>query len=58
MKRPGLKQLVSQLTYEEGQDLAEYGLLASLIALAVVLILPQIGGAVNQVFSSIAGVLP
>lgn len=41
------------LNREEGQDLIEYALLAALLSLAVVAILPTLGGKLNDVFTDI-----
>ena len=49
--------LKNLLESEEGQDLIEYALLVVFIALAVVLLLPQIGGALQGVFSRIVNEL-
>jgi pilus assembly protein Flp/PilA len=37
---------------EEGQDLTEYALLLVLIALAAIVVMSNLGSAVNRVFSS------
>jgi Flp pilus assembly pilin Flp len=37
---------------DHGQDLVEYGLLASIIAIAGILLMPQIQAAMNALFSS------
>ena len=37
---------------EEGQDLTEYALLLVLIALAAIVVMSNLGSAINQVFSS------
>jgi len=42
---------------ETGQDLAEYALLLAFIAIAVVLTLPLLGTAINNIFSNIEGEL-
>ena len=42
---------------EEGQDLLEYALLVALIALIAVGAVTAAGGAVNQIFTAIAGAL-
>jgi pilus assembly protein Flp/PilA len=41
------------LNREEGQDLVEYALLLSLIALAAVAMIQNVGTAVNAIFSNI-----
>ncbi len=38
---------------EQGQDLVEYALLAALLALAAVVILPQLATSVNAVFEKV-----
>jgi pilus assembly protein Flp/PilA len=42
---------------EEGQDLTEYALLLVLIALAAIVVMSDLGSAINQVFSSGASTL-
>ena len=42
---------------ESGQDLVEYALLLTFLALAAVSILPVLGNAVNNVFSSASSTL-
>ena len=42
---------------EEGQDLLEYALLVALIALIAIGAVGMAGGAVNDIFSAIAGSL-
>jgi Flp pilus assembly pilin Flp len=42
---------------ETGQDLAEYALLLAFIAIAVVLTLPLLGSAIDQIFNNIRGEL-
>jgi pilus assembly protein Flp/PilA len=37
---------------EEGQDLTEYALLLVLIALAAIVVMSNLGSAINKVFSS------
>ncbi len=39
---------------EEGQDLAEYALLLSLIALVVILAIPPVATAISNAFTTIA----
>lgn len=46
------------LRNESGQDLAEYGLLGSLIAVAVVAVLTLFGGQIVALFQRIAAELP
>ena len=47
----------SFLTREEGQDLVEYALLVSLIALAAISGVHKVASAVSGVFSNISGSL-
>ncbi len=42
---------------ETGQDLAEYALLLAFIAIAVVLTLPLLGTAIDNIFTDITGQL-
>jgi len=42
---------------DEGQDLVEYALLLVFLALAAIAVLPTLGKAVNNVFSSSASTL-
>jgi Flp pilus assembly pilin Flp len=49
-----LKRLVRE---EQGQDLVEYALLLVFLALAAIAVLPTLGQAVNNVFSSSASAL-
>ena len=42
---------------EEGQDLLEYALLVALIALVAIAAVAAAGGAVNSIFTAIAGAL-
>ena len=53
-----MKQLVKRLwKEEEGQDLTEYALLLVLIALAAIVVMSNLGSAINVVFSSGASTL-
>ena len=47
--------LLRNLRKEQGQDLAEYGMLIGLIALVVVGAVIVLGGNLNTVFTAIAG---
>lgn len=47
--------LSRRLRDQRGQDLAEYGMLIGLIALAVVAAVTLLGGNLNTVFTNIAG---
>jgi pilus assembly protein Flp/PilA len=46
-----------QLKREEGQTMAEYGLLIALIALAVIVTIGFLGGALNTKFQSVVNAL-
>lgn len=52
-----MKHLLKFLKNDEGQDLVEYSLLLVFLALAAISILPLLGQAVNNVFSSSASAL-
>jgi Flp pilus assembly pilin Flp len=53
-----MKSLMLRLLREdEGQDLVEYVLLVSLIALAVALAFPPVTGAITAVFNSVSTTL-
>jgi len=47
------ESLRALLAHEEGQDLIEYGLLVSLIALAAVATTKQVGSEISNMFSNI-----
>lgn len=49
--------LMKFLKDTEGQDLAEYALLLTFLALAAIAVLPILGQAINNVFSSTASTL-
>ena len=51
------KHLLKLWKDEEGQDLTEYALLLVLIALAAIVVMSDLGSAINQVFSSGASTL-
>jgi Flp pilus assembly pilin Flp len=51
-KEMGLRLLARLWREDEGQDLVEYGLLASAIALAGVLLFPSIKAAMNTAFQT------
>ena len=54
-----MKNLIVRLLREdEGQDLVEYVLLVSLIALAVAVSFPPITGAITRVFNQVNSRLP
>jgi Flp pilus assembly pilin Flp len=46
-----MKNVISFLKDEQGQDLVEYALLLSFLALAAISILPTLGNTINAVFS-------
>jgi Flp pilus assembly pilin Flp len=47
-----MKHLMKFLKDEEGQDLVEYALLLTFLALAAIGILPALGSSINKIFSS------
>jgi len=51
------KHLMKLWKDEEGQDLTEYALLLVLIALAAIVVMSNLGAAINVVFSSGASTL-
>jgi pilus assembly protein Flp/PilA len=53
MKNP----IASFFRDEQGQDLVEYALLIAFIALACIIGLQQLGGAINQTYNSISSSL-
>ncbi|HKY32825.1 MAG TPA: Flp family type IVb pilin [Candidatus Polarisedimenticolia bacterium] len=52
-----MKKLFALIRKDEGQDLAEYALLISLIALVAVAAVALLGGNIAAVFNAIAGQL-
>ncbi|HZI93007.1 MAG TPA: Flp family type IVb pilin [Patescibacteria group bacterium] len=52
-----MKKLFALIRKEEGQDLAEYALLISLIALVAVTAVTLLGTQISAVFTSIANAL-
>ena len=52
-----LNFVTSVVRNEEGQDLLEYALLVALIALIAIGAVAAAGGAVNNIFTAIAGAL-
>ena len=52
-----MKKLFSLIRNEEGQDLAEYALLISLIALVAVAAVTLLGTQISAIFTAIAGAL-
>jgi pilus assembly protein Flp/PilA len=49
----GLRTLPVKLEREEGQTLAEYGLILALIALVVIIAVTVLGGQINTMFKNI-----
>jgi pilus assembly protein Flp/PilA len=47
--------LVTQLRREEGQTMAEYGILIAVIALVVIAAAVLLGGSISSLFNSTAG---
>jgi len=52
-----LRELFAMLSRQEGQDLAEYGLVIALIAIVAIAALTLLGGNISQVLSNIAGAI-
>ena len=52
-----MKKLFSLIRKEEGQDLAEYALLISLIALVAVAAVTLLGNRISAIFTAIAGAI-
>jgi Flp pilus assembly pilin Flp len=52
-----VKRLFALVRREEAQDLAEYALLISLIALVAIAGVTLLGTRVNQIFNAIAGAI-
>jgi len=53
-----LSYLIAWLnTQEEGQDLAEYGLIIALVAIAAIVALGVLSGGISSVLGSISGTL-
>lgn len=52
-----LGALLHALRREEGQDLAEYGLVIALIAVAAVVALTALGGSISDILNQIAGAI-
>ncbi len=50
-----IMNLLATLRRDEGQDLAEYGLVIALIAVVCVLALTALGGSISSTLNSIAG---
>lgn len=53
-----MKKLVRFLRDEEGVTAIEYGLIASLIAVAIIAAVTLVGGGLQNTFNSVAGSLP
>lgn len=49
-----LKQIISFLKDEEGASAVEYGLIVGLIAVLLVVTLGQLGGGLNNLFTSVS----
>ena len=52
-----MRRLLGKLQREEGQDLAEYGLVIALIAVVAIAALTLLGGNISTILASIAGAL-
>ena len=52
-----LHQLFALFQREEGQDLAEYGLVIALIAVVAIAALTLLGGNISTILGSIAGAI-
>ena len=52
-----LQHIMSCLKREEGQDLAEYGLVIALIAVVAIAALTLLGGNIATILGSIAGAI-
>ncbi|HIC89425.1 MAG TPA: Flp family type IVb pilin [Anaerolineae bacterium] len=52
-----LKALLALLRREEGQDLAEYGLIIALVAIVCIAALTLLGGNLSSVLSQIASAI-
>ena len=52
-----MKKLFSLIRKEDGQDLAEYALLISLIALVAIAGVTLLGGRILAIFNAIAGAI-
>jgi pilus assembly protein Flp/PilA len=50
-------RLLNTLHREEGQDLAEYGLVIALIAVVAIAALTLLGGSLDTILASIAGAI-
>ncbi|MBC8448502.1 MAG: Flp family type IVb pilin [Chloroflexi bacterium] len=52
-----LRQLSSMLRREEGQDLAEYGLVIALVAVVAIAAVTLLGGSISTILASIGGAI-
>ena len=52
-----LRQLFAMFQREEGQDLAEYGLIIGLIAMVAIAALTLMGGNMSTILASFAGAI-
>ncbi len=52
-----MERILRFLREEEGVTAIEYGLIASLIAVAIILTVTAVGGGLNSIFTYIAGQL-
>jgi len=52
-----LSRLLATLWQEEGQDLAEYGLVIALIAVVAIAALTLMGGNISAILASVAGAI-
>jgi len=52
-----LRQLFAMLQREEGQDLAEYGLVIALIAVIAIAALTLLGGSISGILASIGAAI-
>lgn len=52
-----LRRLYALFSKEEGQDLAEYGLVIALIAVVAIAALTLMGGNISAILASIAGAI-
>jgi pilus assembly protein Flp/PilA len=53
-----MEKIKKFLKGEEGVTAIEYGLIASLIAVAIILAVTAVGGGLQNTFNSVAGSLP
>jgi len=55
--KPMLRKLFAMFSREEGQDLAEYGLVIALIAVVAIAALTLLGGNISTILASLAGAI-